>query len=303
MENTIANRINEILPHYSIRNIAQISTKPGSSVYQIRLYSSTLGNHEIYAKKYGANCSSQIHEMMGLDENLLLLPRIIDYYEDENIVLSEGVKGITLTWTLLWNFLSQSRQTLLVCSQKMGKAIGYLQNQTNRGTKRIGDLDVHIIREIESQSYFKKILKRDQLKDILNNIEDLKDIKTGVSQYHGDPSPHNIIMNDHQVHLLDYSFQDNATFLDPSLYIVSLELMRHRLGLPMKKVLMRMENSFMDEYSHMTKETYDRSIWSIIKTLTYLHFLLMYSCRERTIPKTLVSAIDKRYLLKKIIIF
>ena len=232
--------------------------------------------------------------------SLFLMPRILDYYEDENIILSEGAPGDTLTRVILRSVLSWDKRSLLNCSWKMGGAIGALQNLTARGLKRVGDLDLYLIREIESEAYFKQILSKDLLKNIRAQAEEMKGLKTRVAQYHGDPSPHNILMKGGQVSLIDYSFQDNATFRDPSLYMVSLELVKNRLGLPVRGTVSLMEREFMEAYSHMTKETYDHPIWSTIKTLTYLHFLLMYARRKRTIKNTLVGAMDRRYLLKKV---
>lgn len=299
MEKTIANRIMEILPNHSIRGINRVSTKPGSSVYRIRVFEKGSDPLDLYAKKYGDNCSPKIHEMMGLKEyhDLFLMPKIIDYHD--GVLISEGINGGTLTRAILVS-LYTNRKTLLECSWKIGCAIGALQNMTPRGTQRTGDLDLYLIREIESEAYFKTMLEKDLLKDIRAQAEELKSLKTRVSQHHGDPSPHNILMKNDQVFLIDYSFQDNATFMDPSLYMVSLELVKNRLGFPMGNTISLMKNKFMEAYSQTTTETYDQPIWSIVKKLNYLHFLLMYAKRKQTIKNTPITYVDRKYLLKKI---
>ena len=300
MENIIAKRIMEILPDHIIQDVGQVNTKPGSSVYRIRLHNAKGEKRELYAKKYGESYNQQIHEMMELKpyHGLFLIPRILDYHDE--FIISEGVTGDTLTRVILRKVLSTDRKSLLKCSSKIGQAIGALQHLTNRGTRRIGGLNICMIREIESEEYFNQILEKELLNDILHQVEELKELKTRLAQYHGDPSPHNILLRNDQVFLLDYSFQDNATFMDPSLYLVSLELMKNRMGYPMTKTISQMEKCFMQAYSKWTDETYDQPIWSTIKTLTYLHFLLMYAKREKTIKKNLVSSIDKPYLLKQI---
>jgi len=303
MEKTIAKRVSERLQDYYpdqdyvLKRIERVATKPGSSVYRIRLH-----DRELYAKEYRGEYSPNIHEMMGLKafHRLFLMPRILDYYEDENIILSEGAPGDTLTMVLFRNLLSTDRGSLLECSWKMGWAIGALQNLTPRGVKRVGDLDLYLVNEIESEDYFKRILKKDLLTDLRDQAEELRGLKTRVAQYHGDPSPHNILMKNGQVSLIDYSFQDNATFVDPSLYMVSLELVKNRMGPPMRHTISIMENNFREAYIQMTKEKYNRPIWELVKTLNYLHFLLMYATRERTIKNTLVGAMDSRYLLRKV---
>ena len=234
----------------------------------------------------------------------LLIPRIIDYYDEENILLSEGVKGETLTKSLLKHSLSLgfalNTETLLMSSRKIGQAIGVLQNLTNRGMETLGDLDIYLIKEIENEEYFKTILKKDLLKDIKAQTENLKVLKANISQHHGDPSPHNILMKDDQVHLIDYSFHVNATFLDPALYLVSLELARSRLFHAIDNTVLKMENVFLRTYAETINDDEWCFEWPLIKTLTYLHVLLMYAKRKKTIKNTLVASIDRRYLLKKI---
>jgi len=88
--------------------------------------------------------------------------------------------------------------------------------------------------------------------------------------------------------------------MDPSLYLVSLELMKNRIGFLMTKTISQMEKLFIEAYSEWSDETYDQHIWNTIKTLTYLHFLLIYAKREKTIKKNLITSVDRPYLLKQI---
>lgn len=304
IDKRVSERLEDYYPNqgYVLGDISQVSTKPGSSVYRIRILDRALGHRDLYVKEFRECLSGNIREMIDLwgFHSLFLMPRILDYYEDENILISEGAPGDTLTRAILGSILSNKQHDLLNSSWKIGWAIGALQNLTPRGVKRVGDLDLCLIREIESEAYFNRILGKDLLKNIRAQAEEMKGLKTRVAQHHGDPSPHNILIKGGQVSLIDYSFQDNATFMDPSLYIVSLELARARYGLPVRNTISNMEKKFMEAYSQMTKETYDRPIWSTVKNLTYLHFLLMYAKRKKTIKNTLVASIDRLYLLKKV---
>jgi len=292
---------------FSLCSINRVNTKPNSTVHRIRIFDKSKGYQDLYAKECQTEVAPNIHEMISLKDSheRLLIPRIMDYYEEENIVLSEGVKGETLSKSLLKHSLSLgfalNTETLLMSSRKIGHAIGVLQNLTNRGTERLGDLDIYLIKEIENEEYFKTILKKDLLKDIKAQTENLKGLKTNISQYHGDPSPHNIFMKDDQVHLIDYSFHVNATFLDPALYLVSLELARSRLFHSIDDTVLKMENVFLYTYAETIKHDDWIYEWPLIKTLTYLHFLLMYAKRKKTIKNSLVASIDRRYLIKKII--
>lgn len=313
MESILREKIEQKLYQYYqddkfvVRNINRVNTKPGSVVFRIKIFDEVKGYLDLYAKKYDEKLNSNIHEMMGLKKNheQILIPRIIDYYDEENVVLLEGVKGNTLSKSLLYYGFSfgmaLNAETLLACSRKIGHAIGYLQKLTNRGErKKIGDLDVYLIKEIESDEYFKAALGNDFLKDIRSQVDTLKGLRTNVAQYHGDPSPHNILLKEDQVYLLDFSFQVTVTFLDPALYLVSLELMRSRFAFSLKNTVLKMEDVFLRAYAEITNEKWDDSTWALIKTLTYLHYLLMYWKRKKTIKNSLVASIDRRYLMKQI---
>lgn len=306
MEKMIAKSVRERLDTYYpgqgyiLQDINRISTKPGSQVYRIRLHSVVGGGREIYAKEYPESCSQNIQEMWDMKHlhDLFLMPRMLDYVD--GFTLTEGVPGGTLTGALLRGILSIDREKLIECSRKIGWAIGALQNVTTRGTKRGGDLDLYLVNEIETEDYFKRILSKDLLADLRAQAEELRGLKTRVAQCHGDPSPHNILMRDGRTYLIDYSYQDNATFLDPSLYMISLELVKNRLGGALRDIISLMEDSFREAYYQMVRESYDRPIWTTVKTLNYLHFLLMYATRHRTIKNYLVGAVDSRYLLRKV---
>ncbi len=313
MESILREKMEEKLNQYYqddkfvVRNINRVPTKPGSIVFRVKIFDEVKGYRDLYAKKYDKKLFTNIHEMISLKNNYdkLLIPRIIDYYEEENVVLLEGINGNTLSKSLLkygFSFgMAFNAETLLTCSRKTGHAIGLLQKLTHRREQeKIGELDVIPIKEIESEEFFIATLGHDFLRDIRSQVDILKELKTNVAQYHGDPSPHNILLRDEQVYLLDFSFQVNATFLDPALYLVSLELMRSRFAFSLNTIILKMEDVFLSAYTEITNENWDDSTWALIKTLTYLHYLLMYWKRKKTIKNSLVAAIDRRYLMKKI---
>lgn len=303
----ILGKIHDYYPHdrFLVTGVNRVNTKAKSFVYKISLFDKNKGPQDLYAKKFNEKFSSNIREIMGLKQyhSLFLIPRIIDFYEDETIVLSEGSTGKPLTRTLLCHMLSLGLvnfKQLITCSRKMGNAIGSLHNQTNRGVKRLGDQDLYLINDLGSNNDYNKIVDAAVLKNIRNQVDDLKDLKTSVSQYHADPSPHNILLKGDEVHLIDHSFQEASTLLDPSSFIVSLELARHRMGPTMQKTVKKMEHEFLNSYTSRTGERWESQAWNLIKIVQYLRFLLVYSYRETTPMKTLVSTIDKIYLLKKV---
>jgi len=312
MEKVLRDKIEEKLHQYYqddnfvIQGINRVPTKPGSIVFKIKIFDEVQGHLDLYAKTYDEKFSQNIIDMINLKINhdKLLIPRILDYYDEENIVLLEGVKGRTLSRSLLQHGFtfgtSLNAETLVECSRKIGCAIGYLQKFTRRGEQeKIGDLEIIHIKEVESEEYFTDTLGHDLMDYIRSQVGKFKGRTTNVAQYHGDPSPHNILVKDDRVFLLDFSFQINATFLDPALYVVSLELMRSRFCF-LKNTVTKMEDTFLSAYTEITNENWDSRTWQLIKTLTYLHYLIIYWKRKKTLKNSMVAAFDRRYLLKKI---
>ncbi|GAH53171.1 unnamed protein product, partial [marine sediment metagenome] len=159
MEKMLGERVEEKLQDYypedkfRVEDISRVATKPGSSVYRIRICGRSQGYRHLYAKEYRKELTPNIREVLGLRSfhDLFLMPRILDYHD--GLLISEGINGDTLTRAILKSVLSRAEQPLLECSRKIGMAIGALQNLTPRGTQRVGDLDLYLIREIETEEY------------------------------------------------------------------------------------------------------------------------------------------------------
>jgi tRNA A-37 threonylcarbamoyl transferase component Bud32 len=156
------------------------------------------------------------------------------------------------------------------------------------------------VEQFESEEYVKEVLGTQLWTDVRPSIEQLKDTKTMLAQFHGDPSPHNIILRGNDVFLLDFCYQTNAVFLDPVLFIVSLDLMRARLPFVLNSTITQMKTIFLRAYGEATNETWDRKIWSLFEFLTYLHVLLKYETRHKSLKNYIVASLDKRYILNKI---
>ena len=292
--------------NFSINSITRIKTKPHSFVYNVLLVNSDGERGEVYVKQFGPEIKSGLNEIINLktEWSQILTPRIIDYFEGDNVVLFEGVKGDTLSKNLLLNSFRLSGNTrecrLFECARKMGNAIGHLQRLTEKGSKKIGESKVFIVEQYESEEHVKEILGSQPWTEMRPSIEQLKDMKTKLAQFHGDPSPHNIILKGNDVFLLDFCYQTNAVFLDPVLFIVSLDLMRARLPFALNSTITQMKTKFLRAYSEATNETWDKDVWSLFEFLTYLHVLMKYQTRHKSLKNYIVASVDKRYILNKI---
>jgi tRNA A-37 threonylcarbamoyl transferase component Bud32 len=292
--------------NFSISSLTRVKTKPHSFVFNALLVNSDGEHEEIYIKQYAPEIKSGIRKIINLktDWDQILTPRIIDYFEGDNVVLFEGVKGDTLSKNLLLNSYRLSGNTresrLFECARKMGNAIGLLQKLTENGSQKIGESNIFIVEQFESEEYVKEVLGTQLWTDVRPSIEQLKDTKTTLAQLHGDPSPHNIILRGNDVFLLDFCYQTNAVFLDPVLFIVSLDLMRARLPFVLNSTITQMKTIFLRAYGEATNETWDRKIWSLFEFLTYLHVLLKYETRHKSLKNYIVASLDKRYILNKI---
>ena len=292
--------------NYSISSFTRVKTKPHSFVYNALLVNSDGEHEEIYVKQYGPEIKPGLTEIIDLktDWDQILTPRIIDYFEGDNVVLFEGVQGDTLSKSLLLNnyrLSGNARESrLFECARNMGNAIGHLQRLTEKGSKKIGELNIFIVEQYESEDYVKEILGTQSWNEMRPSIEQLKDMKTKLAQFHGDPSPHNIILKGDDVFLLDFGYKTNAVFLDPVLFIVSLDLMRARLPFALNSTITQMKTIFLRAYGEATHETWDKDVWSLFEFLTYLHVLMKYQTRHKSLKNYIVASVDKRYILNKI---
>ncbi len=292
--------------NFSISSITRVKTKPHSFVFNALLVNSDGEHEEIYIKQFGPEIKPGLNEIINLktEWDQILTPRIIDYFEGDNLVIFEGVQGDTLSKNLLLNSYRLSgnarESRLFECARKMGNAIGHLQSLTEKGSKKIGESNIFIIEQYESEEYVKEILGTQSWTEMRPSVEQLKDVETTLAQFHGDPCPHNIILKGDDVFLLDFCYQTNAVFLDPVLFIVSLDLMRARLPFVLNSTITRMKTIFLKAYGEATNETWDRDVWSLFEFLTYLHVLLKYETRHKSLKNYIVASVDKRYILNKI---
>ena len=312
MESDLREKIDENIDKYypgknfSVSSITRVKTKPHSFVFNALLANSDGEHEEIYIKQFEPEIKPGLNEIIKLktEWDQILTPRIIDYFEGDNVVLFEGVKGDTLSKNLLLNsyrFSGNARESrLFECARKMGNAIGRLQRLTEKGSEKIGESNIFIVEQYESEEYVKETLGTQSWAEMRPSIEKLKDLKTTLAQFHGDPSPHNIILKGDDVFLLDFCYQTNAVFLDPVLFTVSLDLMRARLPFALNSTITQMKTIFLRAYGEATDHTWDRDVWSLFEFLTYLHVLMKYETRHKSLKNYIVASIDKRYILNKI---
>ena len=292
--------------NFSLKSVTQVTTKPKSYVYNALIVNSKGEHKKIYIKKIGDNKKNGLNEILNLkdDWEKILTPRIIDYFEEDNVVLSQGVNGDTLSKNLLlysFRLGGKVRETRLVeCAEKIGKAIGFLHRSTEKGSGKIGEMNIYLVEQFETTEYFRKILGNNSWSKIQKRVESLKNETTKLVQFHGDLSPHNILLNKEDVFLLDFSYLYNAIFLDPVLFTVSLELMRGRFPLLLDSIISKMKKEFINSYQMASNEVWDKDTWMIFELLAFLHILLKYETRIKNIKNNIVAMTDKRYIMNKI---
>ena len=302
----IEKKIGEYYPGkaFKIARITKVKSKPKGFVFNILLENLYDESKEIYVKKFGPDIQPGINEILKIRKHweTVLTPRIIDYFEDDNVLLLEGVEGETLSRNFLLYSLGFGRSKrydrLLNCAKKMGSAIGYLQRSTSKGEAQVGDMNIYIVDRFESENYI-EILGDSLWNEMLPRVEKLMASKTLIAQLHGDPSPHNILMKGEDVFLLDFCYQTSSVYLDPILFTVYLDLVRSRFPF-MKSIINHMKTEFTKAYTEESGIQLDRDIWTIFESLTYLHILNEYNNRSHNLKGYLVSSIDKKHIKNKL---
>ena len=291
---------------FSIKRMKRIKTKIGSEVLNFKLISTDKEEKEIYIKKIDPLFNENVLELLKLKKywEYLLIPKMIDFLENENSIVYEGVKGSTLSSNIIYYLLKPNKfineKRLLTCASKIGNAIGHLQKLTKKGESNIGDLNIFLINQFESSEYVNNLVDYEFRNKIQCLIEKIKNLKISVAQFHGDPTPHNILMHKDEVHLLDFSFQDSVVLLDPLLFSVSLDLMRNRMPYLLNSTFKNMKKNFFKAYEKVTYEHWEKPVWDLLKLLTYFHILIKYKKRKKNLKNYFVTLLDERYLLKEI---
>lgn len=292
--------------NFSLKSVTQVTTKPKSYVYNALIVNSIGERKEIYIKKIGENKKKGLEEILTfeIDWDKFLTPRILDYFEDDNVVLFEGVTGNSLSKNLLlysFRLGGKVREIRLVeCAKKIGNAIGFLHRSTEKNSAKIGEMNIYLVEQFETTEYFRKILGNQSWSNIQTRVESLKNETTKLVQFHGDLSPHNILLNKEDVYLLDFSYLYNAIFLDPVLFTVSLELMRGRFPLLLDSIISKMKKEFINSYQMASNEKWDKDTWMTFELLAFLHILSKYETRRKNIKNNIVAMADKRYIMNKI---
>jgi tRNA A-37 threonylcarbamoyl transferase component Bud32 len=191
--------------------------------------------NEIYVKILKEGVKEQVLELKKLNEqrDLLLMPRILDFFEDFNAVVMEGFQGATLTKTLIFYTLPIAKNLhenrLLDIVKYIGRALGFLHNFTEKGKLRIGDMNLGIINGVKINHYIRTLLGTDLFNIICNRIGEIENERVSFVQVHRDPTPHNILVKGDDVCFVDFSFSRGASFEDPLTFSTGLELMSNRL--------------------------------------------------------------------------
>jgi tRNA A-37 threonylcarbamoyl transferase component Bud32 len=259
---------------------------------------------EIFVKKFGPNIKPGIIEIINLKEEWeqLLTPNIIDYIDEGNLLLLEGVEGETLSKNFLLYSLrlggSARRNRLLECARKTGKAIGHLHRFTEKGKARIGSMKLYMVEQFNSGKY-NNILGENIWAELNPRIAKFIDSNSKIAQYHGDPSPHNILLKGNNVFLLDFCYQNSSVYLDPVLFTVYLDLVSARFPY-MNNVINQMKTEFLEAYITATGMQFEQDKWDNFEFLTYIHILYNYNKRSKNLKKYLVEFLDRKYIKDKI---
>lgn len=289
----IENNLDEYFPDQdvSIKNIRRIKTVRSIVFRYVLIFP-----HEektIYLKKFHPSRRDNIQEFIGLEKywGRLLFPKIIDFFEDECVVVQEGVRGSTMSRNILFH---TDEKGLVANSGKIGEALNLLQEITAKGTRRMGDLNRQFIGEVKSSRYLDELLGSYVMFKIRRLIATIENIETRVSQIHGDPTPHNILLNGDEAYLLDYSFIDGSEFEDPLNFVIALELNKN-VSFVSDTILFEMSDKFLKSFDEVGE-----LLWSKLKIIKYAHLLNVFHRRKKNLKRIYVSWMNKKYMIKEI---
>lgn len=310
-ERSLKEKISKKLKDYypdrklSIRDMTLVKNVR-AMVLRFDLFEDNHKANEIYVKILEKGAKEQVLELKNLNEykDLLLMPRIIDFFEDFNAVVMEGVKGGTLSKALVFYTLpivgNFYEVRLLDYARKIGRGLGLLHKFTERRKLRIGDMNLGMITGVKVSPYIRTLLGVDLFNNILNRIEEIEDEKASFVQVHRDPTPHNILVKRDEIHLVDFAFKRGASFEDTLAFSIGLELMENRLPFFSKSLLEEMKHLFFNYYEEFFHHPFEEDFWSFLKLLRCLQQLIVYNQRKTSLKNYILESIDKKYLLDRI---
>lgn len=293
IEEEIKRRIEEYYPNkdYKLRKIKKIKIRLRPPIFKCDLS----GNKQLFVKIFPETIDESVIEQRKSEyENHIPIQKTLDFFQDINAVVIEGVKGWKLSNMLIMTPFPVLKQfyknQLNFYMAKIGKSIGNLQRLSTKGYERLGNLEINLIlREKIGNELFTKIN---------NKLDGVKEMKIPVTRTHGDLAPHNILVSKGEIYFIDLDYYNGFDFCfrDPFTFSVGLELILNRLYFG-AKLFQMLNDTFYTAYKENFPFQLDEKLLKLLRLLEYCRYL---ACYENIKKYDFVGIINMKYITKRI---
>lgn len=291
IEKKIKRKIKEYYPNrnYKLRKIKKIQIRLRPPIFRCDLD----GNKQLFVKIFPKTVDESVIEQRKSEyENYIPIQKTLDFFQDINAVVVEGVKGRKLSNILIIQSFPLLREfyknQLNLYMTKIGNAIGNLQRLNTKRYERLGNLEIDpILREKIGNELFIKIN---------NKLDDVKGLKIPVTRSFGDPAPHNILISKEEIYFIDLDYYKSFDFCfrDLLTFSVGLELSLNKLYFG-AKLFQVLNDIFYRAYKERYPSQLDENLLKLLRLKEYCDYL---ACHENMKKYDFMGFISIKYLTK-----
>jgi len=194
------------------------------------------------------------------------------------------------------------KKILLNYIKDVGISLGNIHLKTFRKYEKLCKLEPYKNQDLKLDMIIKKKIGVNIFQKIFEKTENIKNERFPVSLTHLDLNLNNIHVNDNKIYIIDFSFDENFSFVDPIIFLMRLEFVKNRLFYVNNKFFNDVSNCFLDLYKKTNyRHKIDNYIWNVLRLLRYCYQL---ACNEQRHTNNLrqrcIGYIDSKYLIKRI---
>lgn len=293
IEKEIKRKIEEYYPNkdYKLRKIKKIKIRLRPPIFKCNLSE----NKQFFVKIFPETIDESVIEQRKSEyEYHIPIQKTLDFFQDINAVVIEGVKGRKLSNMLIIPSLPLFKQfyrnQLNLYMAKIGNAIGNLQRLNTKRYERLDNLEINpILRKKIGNELFIKIN---------NKLDDIKEMKILVVRTHGDLAPHNILVSKSEICFIDLDYYNGFDFCfrDPLTFSVGLELILNRFYFG-TKLFQMLNYTFYTAYKERFPSQLDENLLKLLRLREYCRYL---ACYENMKKYDFIGFINVKYITKRI---
>lgn len=244
------------------------------------------GGNLRYAKVWLDHSTSELEEIMSINADIGM-PRHELIKRDPHIVVMDPVSGDPLPRVLLKALIpgvwSVCEQRLVRIFEKLGRTIGRLHYETQRGTESLDPLNLSFDNydAITNKGLADPVQGRlddTVVKSIESRLTELSEHEIPTCIVHGDLMLFHIYAGDNTISLIDFDAAKKVPCIDDIIRLMSaLELFIERVPYARRTQFQRLCSAFQAGYDEVgLPYTIDKDMFDLLRTIRHCSLLMYY---------------------------